>query len=196
MSQQQYATYMPEPRRSNGLGIAGFVVSLVGIFSCGLLSPVGLVLSFVALYRRPRGFAIAGVIIGAIGSICGVFSLIMGFFSLLLGALGIGAGVAAGAPYIDTGMRMAHVAEVVAAHRGADGTFPTDLSTLSELSTEEREDHWGHPLRVVPGEPGKFEIISNGPDGIAGTRDDITTSSSSDDEDRPRHKRDRLLNVN
>lgn len=61
--------YAPQPE-SNGLGIAGFVVSLCGlILTCGCASPIGLVLSLVALRKEPRGLAIAGTVIGAIGSL-------------------------------------------------------------------------------------------------------------------------------
>ena len=194
MSHQPQVVYLPAPTRSNGLGVAGFVLSLVGLISCGILSPIGLVLSFVALFKRPRGLAIAGVIIGLVGSICGLLSLILGFFSMVLGAVGIGAGVAAAAPYIETEVRMAHVAEVVASHKNADGTVPSDLSALTELQAEDRTDHWGHMFRVVVTGPGKFEVISDGPDGIAGTGDDITASSS-DDSDRPRHRRRRHTQV-
>lgn len=197
MSQQPQVVYLPAPTRSNGLGVAGFILSLVGLISCGILSPIGLVLSLVALFKQPRGLAIAGVIIGVIGSVCGLLSLILGFFSMVLGAVGIGAGVAAAAPYIETEVRMAHVAEVVASHKSADGTVPSDLSTLTELGAEDRADHWGHTFRVVVTGPGKFEVVSDGPDGIAGTGDDLSTSSSdnTDNSDRPRHRRKRRMQV-
>jgi Na+-driven multidrug efflux pump len=64
---QQYGNVQPAP--SNGLGIAGFVVSLVGLIPCGLLCPLGALLSLIAVFRQPRGFAIAGLIIGTLGSI-------------------------------------------------------------------------------------------------------------------------------
>lgn len=52
---------------SNGLGVAGFVTSLVSLFlSCGLLSPVSMLLSLIGLMKRPRGFAIAGSIISGL----------------------------------------------------------------------------------------------------------------------------------
>ena len=52
---------------SNGLGVAGFVTSLVSLcFSCGILSPISMILSLIALMKRPRGFAIAGSIISGI----------------------------------------------------------------------------------------------------------------------------------
>ena len=62
----------PTPARgaqggSNGLGIAGFVISIIGVFTCGCLSPVGLLLSLIAMLRPPRGFAFAGVAVGLVG---------------------------------------------------------------------------------------------------------------------------------
>ena len=54
---------------TNGLGTAGFVTSLVGLFlTCGILSPIGLLFSAAALFKAPRGMAIAGFVLGAIGS--------------------------------------------------------------------------------------------------------------------------------
>jgi hypothetical protein len=187
MSQQPPPLSYAPPARSNGLGIAGFVVSLVGLISCGALSPVGLLLSFIAVFKRPRGFALAGLILGVIGCIWAIIALVFGLFALVLGGLGI----AKVAPMVQTEIRMVQVAEVVAAHKGADGSVPTDLSTLTELSSEDRKDAWGHLLRVVPKAAGEFDIVSDGPDGIAGTSDDLKSSTISES-DRPRlrkHKR-------
>src|SRR5438105_4112972 len=58
----------PSKPRTNGLGIAGFIISLLAIPTLGLLSPVALLLSLIALLRRPRGFAFAGFIIGLLGT--------------------------------------------------------------------------------------------------------------------------------
>ena len=55
------------PSETNGLGIAGFVVSLIGILTCGVPSIIGLGLSLIALRKKPKGFAIAGVILGVVG---------------------------------------------------------------------------------------------------------------------------------
>lgn len=49
MSQTQITTVVVGQPQSNGLGAAGFIVSLVGFPTCGLLSPIGLLLSFLAL---------------------------------------------------------------------------------------------------------------------------------------------------
>ena len=63
---------------SNGLGVAGFVTSLVSLlFTCGFLSPISLLLSLIGLTKKPRGFAIAG-------------SLISGLQLLLILIIGVG----------------------------------------------------------------------------------------------------------
>lgn len=52
------------PTGSNLVGVWGFVLSLVALFfTCGVLSPLALLVSLVGLFRRPRGFAVAGTII-------------------------------------------------------------------------------------------------------------------------------------
>ena len=56
-------------RSSNPLGIAGFVISILGILSCGLLAPLGLLLSGMAMFRRPRGLATAGTVLGGMASL-------------------------------------------------------------------------------------------------------------------------------
>ncbi len=72
-----YPQYAPGqvPRQSNGIGIAGFVVSLVSVFLpliFGFIGGVvGLVLSIVGASRpnRPKGLAIAGIVLGVLAII-------------------------------------------------------------------------------------------------------------------------------
>lgn len=72
----------------NGLGLASFVVSILGLVSAGILSPVGAVMGFIALRREPKGFAIAGLILGLLGSIwvCVLSALFLAF----IGVMGVG----------------------------------------------------------------------------------------------------------
>ncbi|MCA4135513.1 DUF4190 domain-containing protein [Arthrobacter sp. M4] len=77
------------------LGIVGFVLSLLGP-----LTTIGLILSIVALVqsrkaRANNGFAIAGIIIGALGTIAGALILIttiagLGFIAQQCAELGPG----------------------------------------------------------------------------------------------------------
>ena len=77
-------------KRSNGIGTAGFILALLGvIFSWipilnWILWIVGLILSFVGVFGKPKGLAIAGLclsllgiilIIAVIGTIGALFSL-------------------------------------------------------------------------------------------------------------------------
>jgi len=74
------------------LGLASFIVSLVGLASGGVLSIVGLILGAVAMRRTPRGFAVAGFIIGLVGTLFGCV-----FAALLIGAIGVaGMGIGIG----------------------------------------------------------------------------------------------------
>ncbi|MCR6688339.1 DUF4190 domain-containing protein [Cellulomonas sp.] len=72
---QGYPGYAASPP-NDGMAIASFVVSLVGLIATsGLLSPLGLILGIVAQRRirrsgaGGRGFALAAVVIGAIGTL-------------------------------------------------------------------------------------------------------------------------------
>ncbi len=183
-SQQPPPLYVAQPAPSNGLGIAGFIVSLVGLLSCGLLSPIGLLLSLIAVFKHPRGFAISGLILGFIGCAWAIVAL----FAIGLATIGAAIGIGTIAPFVQTEIRMAHVAEVVASHKNPDGSFPTDLSTLSELSSDDKTDTWGNPLRVVPRNATEFDIVSDGPDRVTGTSDDLKSSTFSDG-DRPHVKK-------
>ena len=53
----------------NTIGLIGLVLSLLGLLTCGLLSPLGLVTSLVGLVRAPRMWAIWGVVLGVVGTI-------------------------------------------------------------------------------------------------------------------------------
>lgn len=79
---QQYGYQQPQyqawqqpcqaPQQGNGMGVAGFVLSLVAMFTA-LLPGVnfivwllGLIFSCIGLRRKPRGMAIAGLVISLI----------------------------------------------------------------------------------------------------------------------------------
>lgn len=69
---QPWQPYAPGQQKSNGIGTAGFVLSLVSMF-IGWVPLVGwliwilaAVFSFIGLFRQPRGLATAGVIISLV----------------------------------------------------------------------------------------------------------------------------------
>ena len=59
-------------KKSNGLGTAGFVLALCGIFFSWIpgfnwvLWALGFIFSFVGIFRKPKGLAIAGLVISCL----------------------------------------------------------------------------------------------------------------------------------
>jgi len=62
-------------KKSNGTGTAGFVLALIGLFVSWIpvlgwiIWLLGAILSFVGVFKSPKGMAIAGLIISFIGVI-------------------------------------------------------------------------------------------------------------------------------
>jgi len=166
--------YGAAPQPTNGLGIAGFVCSLLGIISCGALSPIGLILSFIAIFREPRGLAIAGLILGALGSMWVVA------LAVLIGGAVVVAGIAA----VAAGAGLEGVLEVmkdgqtirasIDQHVGTTGAPPATLGELSGLDAEALTDPWGRPYRYEVGPGNKWKLTSDGKDGAPGGGDDVS----------------------
>lgn len=151
---------------SNGMGVAGFVCSLLGLLSCGLLSPFGLLFSFIGMFKAPRGLAVAGFVMGVIGS---AWIFVAVFF------VGIAA-IAAALGLEDAAATVKHVSDAAQIHQAiieyerANGSPPADLDALG-LDDALRLDGWGQPYHIEYAD-GMVTIISNGPDMMPGTDDD------------------------
>lgn len=97
-TQQSIYVNVPEKSNSNGLGVAGFVLALIGLFigwvpALGwIIWLLGAIFSFAGLFKQPRGLAIAGFVISFIDLL--LLLLVFGAGLSLLGALGA-AGAAA-----------------------------------------------------------------------------------------------------
>ena len=181
-------TYAPQPsasydympvRRSNVLGIIGFVCALVGLFSGGhILSPLGLILSLIALGDRPRAFAVWGAILGLLGT-CGwlLVLLVLVIAAVGLTAAGVGVFFFSQADRIELTSDMGKIAMLAEDYKHANrGVAPADLSVLA-LQIANTIDPWGHAYRyeLIEEDPG-FDIVSDGPDGASGTEDDVRLS--------------------
>jgi hypothetical protein len=59
--------YIDNPPPANYLGTTGLVFSILGLVTCGVLSPIGLLLSVIGLTGKRRGGAIAGVVLALLG---------------------------------------------------------------------------------------------------------------------------------
>ena len=162
----------PHSSPTNGLGIAGFILSLVGlILTCGLLSPLGLLLSLFALFKPPRGFAVAGVITGLVGS------AMLAFFgyAIVMRALGIGEAARAAAKTAQTMAVIDQAQAVIEQHRAESGELPEGIEGNKLVIGI--QDAWQNSLRYDRMN-GDYLIRSAGPDGEFETADDLTSGDS------------------
>ncbi|MFW6225218.1 MAG: hypothetical protein ACOC4B_03035 [Bacteroidota bacterium] len=73
-------------KRTNGVGISGFVLALIAVFLGWIpflgwiIWLLGLIFSFVGVFKNPKGLAIAGLVISLIGII-----LLLTVFGTILG---------------------------------------------------------------------------------------------------------------
>ncbi|MHC4429155.1 MAG: DUF4190 domain-containing protein [Planctomycetota bacterium] len=179
----QLPTASGDAGRTNGLAIAGFVVSLLGLIgTAGLLCPIGLILSLIALGRGPsgRGFAVAGVILGAFGTCGGALALIFagGAILAVLAAVGIGvAAIALAEPERTELTRdMIFLAAAIRAYEAEHRYLPADLSDL-DVDVPLLTDPWGNRYEYrLTTETRGFDLVSYGTDGQPGTDDDVYLS--------------------
>jgi|GEM_PF-3387782 len=171
MSAHAPAAARISPAPSNSLGVAGFVVSLTGLIAtCGALSPIGLLLSFFALFRRPRGFALAGFVLGLIGSIWAIFAVLLG----LVAAGGAAVGIHAAQRHMEYADDHRAISGAITAYQADTGFVPASLLDLSGLKDEQIKDEWGNFYNYAVGPDGQsFTLRSDGPDAAPDTDDDF-----------------------
>ncbi|AEK23593.1 hypothetical protein [Capnocytophaga canimorsus] len=91
---KEYQMVFMQPKKSNSMGIAGFVMALISwilvwIPVFGWIAGIifwflGLIFSFIGIFRKPRGLAIAGLIISLIWIIFFVLFIAAVVFTALL----------------------------------------------------------------------------------------------------------------
>jgi hypothetical protein len=153
----------------NGLGIAGFVVSLVGVVAtCGLLAPLGLALSTLAMLRPRRGLATAGMILGLIGTTW-----------VVMGGLAVKAGVDEAKDAVrheQTTEALAHAAHRIEVQRDGDGTPPDEPTGRMELV--DVVDGYGNGVYYTRLGERDYELRSGGRDGEFFTADDVLAGTA------------------
>ena len=161
----------PQQAPSNGLGVAGFVTSLVGLVMCGgLICPIGLLLSTVALFKRPRGLAIAGFIIGLIGS---SWIIVIVAVVLFIGAAGV---AAMGSGAFEFSLDTNKIHAQVAAHYQRNSALPSTLAVLP-LDQETLIDPWGAQYKYEIDPDGtRYTLTTSGRDGLWDTDDDYSVT--------------------
>jgi hypothetical protein len=150
--------------QTNGLGIAGLVVSILGILTCGLISPLGLLLSLIAMLKRPRGLAIAGTVVGLVGT--GILFLVGG--SIVAGFMFAGKA-------IETAAKIEQAKQIIAAYHTENGSYPDGIEGNKLI--DGINDDWGNALRY-DGDEQSYTIRSASFDGKMDTPDDIQMGPS------------------
>jgi hypothetical protein len=162
----QYSEFGNEPvKQSNPLGLVGFILAFC-------VGPLGLLISLIALFNRPRGFAIAGVIVGLVTT-------------TILAFIGFGIWMASGAVaaimriHTDYNMITTAVEQYKAANNGA---LPADIAQLG-LSGGVPTDFWGNSWVIEPAQNSSgYQLVSAGPDKVFQTSDDILLAGGLNDE--------------
>lgn len=156
------------PAPVNGLGIAGFVLSIIGVLTCGTLNILSLPISLVALLWKPRGFAIAGTII----SLLGVGFLTLAGWAIVAGFIGL-KGVAEEFGKINnTHITIADARNAIENYRNEHNTLPDGIE--GNKLVVPFKDGWQTELRYeVDGN--NYLIRSAGPDKTFDTPDDLTS---------------------
>lgn len=159
---------------TNGLGIAGFVLSLIGILlTCGTLNVISLPLSLIALAWKPRGFAIAGTIISVIG---------VAFLALL--GWGMVATIIWGKGMADEIGKNMQTVTVISEAKNAIENYRAENNALPDgiegnKLVVEKKDGWGTELRYEQID-GSYLIRSAGKDKQFNTADDVTSKNLGD----------------
>jgi hypothetical protein len=166
MPQNQYSreVFYIGPPPVNRLGRRGLVTSLFGLATCGLLSPVGLVMSFMALSKKPRTAATAGLLLGLVGTLWVAF----------IGSVIAGGAAAASARHEAllrhrTGTALTQAEGVIEHYRAETGRLPEGIEGNKLVLTF--TDAWNTSLRYDL-DDAAYSIRSAGPDGKFDTEDD------------------------
>ncbi|HTN77139.1 MAG TPA: DUF4190 domain-containing protein [Pirellulaceae bacterium] len=160
------------PQPTNGMGLVGFVTSILGLFTCGLLNVISLPLSLIGLLWKPRGFAIAGTIISLFGT--GLLALVG--FSMILVLTGFKKTETPQDQTANTSLRIQEASDIINQFQKEHNALPDAIEGRKLII--EKKDAWGETLDYDLDEPNNsFVIRSAGPDKQFDTPDDVTSKS-------------------
>ena len=165
----------------NGMAIAGFVLSIVGLLSCCLTSPIGLILSIIGMKKTDQqGLAIAGLVLGILGTL-GLIAIVayIVIVMVFLGGVAFWATEAIGtaSERARTNQAMDVARSTIESNVSRTRSLPSDSSGTSMVVRH--RDAWNRSLRYERLGNNRYQIISSGPDKQFDTRDDIKKTFSS-----------------
>lgn len=166
-----------EQPRENMLGLIGFITSIVGlVFTCGIASPLGLLLSLFGLLSRPRGYALAGVVTGLLGS-AWLVALAAGVWAM--GVMAMVAKPAIEQMIVEVGEmsttvnKMSEAKKQIETFRTENERYPDGVEGNKIVA--DFKDSQGNPLRYEVKEDG-YLIRSSGKDKKFETADDLDST--------------------
>jgi len=176
----------PEKARANILGIVGLIMVGVAtvlspsgflILPLCLLVPCGfggLIVCATSLYRKPLWPGLVGLVVGIACVLAWGWFFATPFIGLSNQAKKLGVGIG---DSVVLRMAASELSVTGENQREPDGTPKVDIS-FAGLAATATTDPWGHQYRyvLVPTARG-YTFISDGPDGIADTLDDIDLMS-------------------
>jgi len=165
-----YAPGPPAPQPVNAAGLVGFILSMCGL-ACGILFPVGFIVSLFGLRRPPKGFAIAGTVIGAVGSV--IWGIVAAVYGTVLVAY-IGCCMSFGAamkPVVETESALTEARSKIEDYDFENDKYPSEAEGNALI--QGITDYWETQLRYEPSGDG-YVIRSAGADKTFDTPDDMT----------------------
>lgn len=165
-------SYPYEPKPTNTLGIVGFVLSLIGILlTCGTLNIISLPLSLIALAWKPRGLAIAGTLVSALGV---AFLALVGW-GMVAGFMGLKQIADIAGKAIQTQVVITEAKASIENYRAQNNALPDGIEGNKLVVV--KKDGWETELRYdLDGD--SYLIRSAGPDKEFDTEDDITSKDA------------------
>jgi hypothetical protein len=167
-------THPHEAPKENYIGLVGFIVSVVSlVFTLGFLSPIGLLISLAGLFARPRGYAVAGVITGLLGSLIPVALGVMFFLAVAVGAPMVQGALNEFGDTVVTASAIMQAKEKIEDYRKENERLPEGIEGNKLIA--ECKDVKGNSVRYEVTDGG-YALRSAGKDGKFETEDDITDS--------------------
>lgn len=155
--------YESPGRGGNTLGVVGFALAFC-------VSPLGLLLSVIALRKQPRGFAIAGSVIGLVGTAVWAILAITAVVS---------------APFLakipELSQDYVAIDRAVEDHKSKNNAaLPADLAAAG-VTGDTATDPFGQPYMLKPSADGaSWSLALSGPDNTFGTSDDQSLAGGLD----------------
>ncbi len=178
----------PAPQPVNAAGLVGFILSMCGLL-CALCFPIGFIVSLFGLRTPPKGFAIAGTVIGAVGTVL-VGGAVLLYGTAILACMGTcGSFGAAMQPIVATRSALLEARRKIEDYKTENGAYPNE--TVGNALIQGTMDYWKIQIRYEP-KNGSYVVRSAGPDQVFDTTDDMTEDdlSYNPDTDSKKWERD------